>query len=148
MATKFVHEGGVRASREAVRTPYRRVAQRGRPPRGAKGVVWAAGIGLVAVLLVFMSTLYERPGPRQFAPRRGTALIVDKLPESNGRWRLELRVADGGPRGVDVYHTVDGPQAEALEPGDRVALLYRIDRQGRTAEVVDVGRFALPDDMQ
>jgi len=148
MGTKYSHEGGVRAAREAHRTPYRRMAQRGKAPRGVRSLIWVVAICLVAVLLAFMASLYKRPGPERFAPRQGEAVVVEKSEAITGSLELHLRIKSGDREVGRVVQTVDRPLWELLDAGDRVAVLYRPDRQTGGVEVVEMGRFALPAEVQ
>ena len=148
MSTKYQHQGGVRQAREGRSTPYRRVVQRGKAPRGARSLVWLAAIALGGVLLVFLSTQYERSGPRAFTPRQGVALVLEKRLAPDGARMLQLGILELGPETPPVDHAVSESVYDALAPGDRVAVLYRPGRRDEAPEVVEVGRFALPVAMQ
>ncbi len=148
MGTKYSHDEGVREAREARRTPYRRMARPGRVSRGVRGTLWVVGLSLVAVLAVFMTTLYQRPGPGRFTPRQGEAVVVEKSVSASGAYQLRLRIVPDGVGRDDTVHTVDKSVWDRLAAGDRVAVLYRLDRRAKRVVVVETGRFALPGDLQ
>ena len=145
MATKYTREsklGGVRGRVAAQPGPLRVFGRM--PPRQRLTVIYA-GLGCFAVLLLLYHSL---AGPSQFAGRpieKGEGVVVEKRIESTAEptYTLVVKVKLDDDFAPPEPVNTDAETWTQLAEGDRVAVIYQINRAQTRVRLREVGRIAL-----
>ncbi|HNR31909.1 MAG TPA: hypothetical protein PKI11_13550 [Candidatus Hydrogenedentes bacterium] len=150
MATKFIRKRRVDEAPDSrarlfARDSASRVVTRGR--------FSFFSIGLLAVVIFALAQMREAPSFRFLGQPvvRGDGIIVDKTTTETGgvvRFHLHIEAGTGEGGRLPGVAAVDGDQWERLAVGDRVTLLYQVNRQGTAVRIRQVGQVALPVPMQ
>lgn len=154
MATKYTRESEVQKEIEARRTPWIRQGPLIHPlSRRQRFFILFAGI-LVIILLVQIAVRLNQSAPFAYQSiLRGEATVqaVEAVETDDGDSAapgvvtLVVTLDDG--RSLTGTWTMPSPFWEALAPGDRVALLYQVDKMRRSIRILECGVVALPDQM-
>lgn len=147
MATKYARESKAGESRS---TPYRSLPTPA-PGKGRRMWIYFCFLALILCLL-FAPTLSPglfQGGFIRLSIQHGEAVVLAKLPAAeDSKPTIEIAIALPEGREVRVPVSFPEPYWTPIQPGDRIAVVYRPRLDGKTVKVLETGLVALPAPMR
>ena len=155
MATKYNRESRIDYDRELRKTPWMRQGSLIRPlSRGQRIFIVLTGLAAI-VLLAQIAAKLNQSAPYAFQSvirGEGTVVAVGDYQAGaggeGGSGEVTLEVAISDSVSMQAAWHIPDPYWAALSPGERLAVIYQIDKLKTEIRILECGVVALKDDIQ